>query len=122
MTIAHQYRQLIPTEYPGLEVEVIYNCESEITFDKNGYEIVNRLIKISATAQCIPLSLPKFPMESDGREASRFLGILREAVRQTQEYKQAEADAQPVKEYRHTMAETFPKFRPVLPGEDGYYE
>lgn len=116
------YIQTMETAFPGHEIEVHFTVDAVANFDENGGEIsivFVPVLQISVEGgEWINAIMPT-EKTRDGRE---FLGLMRETVRQTEAYKQAEQDAQPVKEYRHTMAETFPKFRPVMPGEDGYYE
>ena len=83
-TISHQYDEILQAALPGLEVHVIYNCESEIVFDENGDEESNRLVsietRVNGVQQLLPVAL--FPFESEGMEAREFLAKLRESARQ----------------------------------------
>lgn len=82
--VQHQYDEILQAALPGLEVHVIYNCESEIVFDENGDEESNRLVsietRVNGVQQLLPVSL--FPFESEGMEAREFLAKLRESARQ----------------------------------------
>lgn len=83
--VKHQYDELLNVAWPGLEVRVIYNCESEIEVGEEG-EHDPRLISINARADGVLLSValpaPALPRETDGKEAREFLAKLRESARQ----------------------------------------
>ena len=113
-TIAHKHTETLPASMPGLEAGVVYDCESEITFNENGDEESNRLLTIKATVNGIPATLPQFPTEEHGREAREFLSLLRTSARETL-YRQEGQQT-------YTTQQMFPKFKPVLTGDDGYYE
>lgn len=83
--VKHQYDELLPPIMPGLEIHIIYNCVSEITFGDDGEEENNRIITIEArfNGEQIPLvGKVKFPEEKDGADARKFLAILRDSARQ----------------------------------------
>lgn len=80
--IAHQYDEIIPASLPGLEVHVIYNCESEIVFDEYGDEESNRLIQIAPMVNGQPSRFTTFPRENGSEDEKRFLALLRESARQ----------------------------------------
>lgn len=83
-TIEHQYDEILPGAWPGLEIHVVYYCESEIEIDEDG-EHDPRLISISAfinTALKYTKYNVPFPRESDGQAAREFLAKLRESARQ----------------------------------------
>ncbi len=84
-TIKHQYDELLPAAWPGLEIHIVYNCESEIVVDEDG-EHDPRLISISARVDVGHLSLtlpePPLPREEHGSGARKFLAALRENARQ----------------------------------------
>lgn len=81
-TIKHQYDELLPASLPGLEIHVVYHCESEITFDEYGDEESNRLIEMFCRIDGHKPPMYKIPKETDGKEAREFLGLLRESARQ----------------------------------------
>ena len=78
--IQHQYDELLPTSLPGVEVHVIYNCQSEISYDENGDELDNILTAITATVNGVPADVI-FPEAKDGEHARNFLARLRESAR-----------------------------------------
>lgn len=80
--IQHQYDEILNASLPGLEIHIVYECESEISFDEDGNEESNRLLRISATVNSFSLPLPKFPEAKDGNDAREFLARLRESARQ----------------------------------------
>lgn len=80
--IKHQYDELLPPIMPGLEIHVVYNCESEITFGDDGKEESNRLISIEPVVNNHTTHFEKFPEEKDGADARKFLAILRDSARQ----------------------------------------
>lgn len=80
--IKHQYDELLPPIMPGLEIHVVYNCESEITFGDDGEEESNRLISIEPVVNNHTTHFEKFPEEKDGADARKFLAILRDSARQ----------------------------------------
>ena len=76
--IAHQYDEILPAAMPGLEIHVVYECASEISYNEYGDEESNRLLTISAEVNGVPNALPcKFPEMKDGRDAQYFLARLR---------------------------------------------
>ena len=81
-TISHQYDEIIQASLPGLEIHVVYDCESEIVVDEEGNEETNRLLTISASVDGNLQHLPKFPEEKDGQQTREFLALLRESARQ----------------------------------------
>ena len=78
--IQHQYDELLPTSLPGVEVHVIYNCESQITYDHEGNEESNLLTAITCTVNGAPADVV-FPEAKDGEHARNFLARLRESAR-----------------------------------------
>lgn len=80
--IAHQYDELLPASLPGLEIHVVYHCESEIVFDEGGNEESNRLIEMFCRIDGHKPPMYKIPQETDGKEAREFLARLRESARQ----------------------------------------
>lgn len=81
-TIKHQYDELLPASLPGLEIHVVYHCESEITFDEYGDEESNRLIEMFFRIDGHNPPMYKIPKETDGKEWREFLALLRESARQ----------------------------------------
>lgn len=79
--IQHQYDELLPAAWPGLEIHVVYDCESEIWVD-NGSEQDPTLTYIRASVNGTPVQIPAFPREQDGQSAREFLAKLRESARQ----------------------------------------
>jgi len=114
--------QKIETAFPGLEVEVNFTVDAVANFDENGGEVSIVFVPVLQFSieggEWINAVIPT----EETRDGRKFLALLREAVRKTKEYKQAEQNAQPVTEYRHTMAEMFPKAKFVTPLDDGYYD
>jgi len=80
--IAHQYDEILPASLPGLEIHIVYNCESEIVFDEYGDEESNRLISIAPMVNGQPSPFTTFPRENGSEDEKRFLGVLRESARQ----------------------------------------
>lgn len=80
--IAHQYDEILPASLPGLEIHVVYHCESEITFDEYGDEESNRIISIAPTVNGQPAPFATFPRENGSEDEKRFLALLRESARQ----------------------------------------
>jgi len=78
--IQHQYDELLPTSLPGVEVHVIYNCESQITYDHEGNEESNLLTAITATVNGVPVDVV-FPEPKHGEQARQFLALLRGSAR-----------------------------------------
>lgn len=78
--IHHQYDELLPTSLPGVEVHVIYECESQITYDHEGNEESNILIAITCTVNGVPADVI-FPEAKDGQATREFLALLRESAR-----------------------------------------
>lgn len=83
-TITHQYDEVVFATFPGLEIYIVYDCESEIVFDEDGNEESNRLIDIKATinGRTADISTVKFLRESQGPDVRKFLALLRESARQ----------------------------------------
>lgn len=82
-TIQHTYDEILNAGLPGLEIHIVYNCESEICFDEEGGEESNRLLEIKATVNGVSQTVERlFPYEYDSREAREFLAKLRESARQ----------------------------------------
>lgn len=81
-TIHHQYDEILQASLPGLEIHVVYHCESEITFDEYGDEESNRLIDFYVTVDGKRPPVFKIPSEKDGSDAQKFLAVLRESARQ----------------------------------------
>lgn len=80
--VKHQYDELVGASLPGLEIHIVYGCESEITFDGTGNEESNRLVKLGAVIHGQLMPHIFFPRETDGKEAREFLAKLRESARQ----------------------------------------
>ena len=78
--IQHQYDEILPTSLPGVEVHVIYECESQITYDHEGNEESNILTAITCTVNGVPADVI-FPEAKDGEHARNFLARLRESAR-----------------------------------------
>lgn len=78
--ISHQYDELLPTSLPGVEVHVIYDCQSEISYDENGDELDNILTAITCTVNGVPAEVI-FPEPKHGEHARNFLARLRESAR-----------------------------------------
>lgn len=83
-TISHQYDEIIQASLPGLEIHVVYHLESEIEIGFDGIEESNRLLSIETLVNGKTAYLPalSFPMETDGRDAQKFLALIRESARQ----------------------------------------
>jgi len=77
--ISHQYDELLHGKLPGLEIHVIYDCQSEISYDENGDEIDNILTAITCTVNGVPADVI-FPEAKDGEHARNFLARLRESA------------------------------------------
>lgn len=102
--IKHQYDELLPPIMPGLEIHVVYNCESEITFGDDGEEESNRLVSIEPVVNNHTTHFEKFPEEKDGADARKFLAILRDSARKALWAKaMRRADAFPITE-QHIVA------------------
>ena len=82
--IQHQYDEILNAGLPGLEIHIVYDCESEISFDDEGGEENNRLLEITATVNGQKLSWKDilFPKEIHGQQSREFLALLRESARQ----------------------------------------
>jgi len=78
--ISHQYDEILHGKLPGLEIHVIYNCQSEISYDENGDELDNILTAITATVNGVPADVI-FPEAKHGQDARLFLALLRESAR-----------------------------------------
>ena len=78
--ISHQYDEILPTSLPGLEIHVIYDCQSEISYDENGDELDNILTEITCTVNGVPADVI-FPEAKDGQATREFLALLRESAR-----------------------------------------
>lgn len=78
--ISHQYDEILHGSLPGLEVHVVYDCESQITYDDDGEES-NILTAITATVNGAPADV-KFPEAKHGQQVREFLARLRESARQ----------------------------------------
>ena len=52
--ISHQYDQIVHALLPGLQIHIVYDCESQITYDENGDEESNLLTKITCTVKGAP--------------------------------------------------------------------
>ena len=81
-TIQFQYDELLTPAMPGLEIHVIYECESVIETDEDGRETDNTLTSIAAIVNEQPTHFERFPLEKHGEQTKRFLAILRESARQ----------------------------------------
>lgn len=83
-TIKHQYDEILNASLPGLEIHVVYHLESEIEIGFDGIEESNRLLSIETLVNGKTAYLPalSFPMETDGRDAQKFLALIRESARQ----------------------------------------
>ena len=80
--IAHQYDEILPASLPGLEVHIVYYCESEIVFDEYGDEESNRLIHIAPMVNGQSSPFTTFPRENGSEGEKRILALLRESARQ----------------------------------------
>jgi hypothetical protein len=78
--ISHQYDELLHGKLPGLEIHVIYDCQSEISYDENGDEIDNILTAITCTVNGVPVDVV-FPEPKHGEQARQFLALLRGSAR-----------------------------------------
>jgi len=79
--IAHQYDEILHAGLPGLEIHVVYDCESQITYDEDGGEEANILTAITATVNGTPADII-FPEAKHGQQAREFLARIRESARQ----------------------------------------
>lgn len=82
--ISHEYDEILHPAMPGVEVHVVYKCESEIEFNECGYEESNRLISIAPFVNSQPVHCSEFPdwRMQHGEQTKRFLALLRESARQ----------------------------------------
>lgn len=78
--ISHQYDQIVHALLPGLQIHIVYDCESQITYDENGDEESNLLTKITCTVNGAPADVI-FPEAKHGQDARLFLALLRESAR-----------------------------------------
>jgi hypothetical protein len=79
--ISHQYDEILHGSLPVLEIHVVYDCESQITYDEDGGEESNILTAITCTVNGTPADIT-FPEEKHGQQAREFLARLRESARQ----------------------------------------
>lgn len=80
-TIEHQYDEILHAAWPGLEIHIVYYCESEIEIDDEG-EHDPFLLTIRAEINGKQVPAPRFPLDEHGQDAKRFLAKLRESARQ----------------------------------------
>ena len=78
--ISHQYDELLHGALPGLQIHIVYDCESQITYDHEGNEESNLLTAITCTVNGAPADVV-FPEAKDGEHARNFLARLRESAR-----------------------------------------
>ena len=78
--ISHQYDELLHGALPGLQIHIVYDCESQITYDHEGNEESNLLTAITCTVNGAPADVV-FPEAKDGEQARNFLARLRESAR-----------------------------------------
>lgn len=81
-TIKYQYDELLTPAMPGLEIHVVYNCESVIEYDDEGNEEGNYLVAIEAKVNGVPTHFERFPQARHGEDAKKFLATLQESARQ----------------------------------------
>lgn len=79
--IQHQYDEILHAAWPGLEIHVIYYCDSEIVIDDEG-EHAPYLLTIRAEINGQQVPAPKFPLYEHGDDTRKFLAKLRESARQ----------------------------------------
>lgn len=114
------YTQIIQSLFPGYEIEVRFQCAAKITMDDEGREvsiIFEPTCGISIDGGAWDTLMTPTESTSDGR---RFLGLMRDTAREqaAKLEKQIQPDPLPepeLREYRHTMAQMFPPFRPISP-------
>lgn len=109
--IQHQYDEILQADLPGLEIHVIYNCESEIEFGNDGEEVSNRLISISVSVDGKKSAFAFLPRETDGKDAREFLARLRESARQAlyaEALRQAEKAAHSAERWMRTGSTKLP--------------
>lgn len=78
--ISHQYDEILNAGLPGLDVYILYNCESQIVYDEDG-EAANILTAITCTVNGVPADI-LFPEARHSQQAREFLARLRESARQ----------------------------------------
>ena len=78
--IQHQYDQIVDCLLPGLQIHIVYDCESQITYDHEGNEESNLLTAITCTVNGVPADVI-FPEAKHGQDARQFLALLRESAR-----------------------------------------
>mgnify|MGYP007100107680 FL=1 len=78
--ISHQYDELLHGALPGLQIHIVYDCESQITYDHEGNEESNLLTAITATVNGVPVDVV-FPEPKHGEQARQFLALLRGSAR-----------------------------------------
>lgn len=66
---------------PGLEIEVRYCANAKITFDSEGRELEFLFSKFHVSIDMELWQPKKLPIETDGSDARKFLGRLRDAAR-----------------------------------------
>jgi hypothetical protein len=79
--VKHQYDEILHGALPGLEIHIVYDCESQITYDEDGGEEANILTAIACTVNGTPADII-FPEAKHGVESRNFLARLRESARQ----------------------------------------
>lgn len=78
--ISHQYDEILHGSLPGLEIHIVYDCESQIVYDEDGDEESNLLTAITCTVNGAPVD-GRFPEPKHGEQARNFLARLRENAR-----------------------------------------
>jgi len=78
--IQHQYDEILHGKLPGLQIHIVYDCESQITYDHEGNEESNILTEITCTVNGVPADVI-FPEAKHGQDARQFLALLRESAR-----------------------------------------
>lgn len=98
--VSFVHYQSLETALPGLEIEIAYHCEAEITIEEDGEDVT--ILELSVKVNGQATELPAWPSEStaDGR---RFYALMREAARDAH-YKQS------IQERKHRLefAQMFP--------------
>jgi hypothetical protein len=120
------HTQIIESLFPGHEIEVRFQCAAKITMDDEGDEvsiIFEPTTGVSIDGGAWMNIVTPTESTSDGR---RFLGLMRDTARKAAAKleKQIKPDPMPapeLREYKHTMEQMFPPFRPISPFSDEWF-
>lgn len=80
--IAYEYDEILHGLLPGVDSNIVYQCESEIEYGEDGEEVSNRLISVEPFVNRQPAPFYYFPKENGSEQEKRFLALMRESARQ----------------------------------------